>query len=166
MVMAKEMSRIERDALVEAIGVAVQRWQDATETFDQAVGQFHDLASAERRCLSFVSLGPQTASAIARETALTPAAVTALIDRLEARKLVRRRPDANDRRKVLVEATNKTRELIRSTYLPMAQAGARMLASYSIEELTAIRRFVEDALALQQRMTARLLERERRKVRG
>ena len=61
---------------------------------------------------------PQTASAIAKETTLTPAAVTALIDRLEARKLVLRHPDASDRRKVLVEATDKTRELIQVTYTP------------------------------------------------
>src|SRR5262245_51605285 len=140
------MSKAERDRLVEAIGVAVQRWQDATETFDETVGQLYSLASADRRCLSFVSLGPQSASAIAKETALTPAAVTALIDRLEARKLVRRRPDASDRRKVLVEATQKTRELVRDAYLPMAQAGAQMLAGYRTEELEAIRRFVEDAL--------------------
>src|SRR5262245_66087965 len=125
------------------------RWQDATETVDEAVGDLYDLTGADRRCLSFVSLGPQSASAIAKETALTPAAVTALIDRLEARRLVQRRADPHDRRKVLVEATDKTRELIRSTYLPIAHAGTKMLGRYSIAELTAVRRFVEDALALQ-----------------
>ena len=105
------------------------------------------------------------ASAIAKETTLTPAAVTALIDRLEARNLVRRRRDTHDRRKVFVEATDKARELIRATYMPTAQAGAKMLASYSLAELTAIRRFIEDALVLQQRMTAKLLEREHKKLR-
>jgi DNA-binding MarR family transcriptional regulator len=117
------------------------------------------LTSADRRCLSFVNFGPQTASAIAKETAVTPAAVTALIDRLEKRQLVERRADANERRKVLVEATDKTRTLVRATYLPIAQAGAKMLSRYSIAELTAIRRFVEDALALQQQITAKLIER-------
>src|ERR1700682_5816702 len=98
------MSSGKRDELVTAIGVAIMRWQDATEAFDEAVGRLHDLNSADRRCLSFVSLGPQTAGAIAREAAFPPAAVTSLIDRLETRKLVHRRPDASDRRKVLVEA--------------------------------------------------------------
>jgi DNA-binding MarR family transcriptional regulator len=135
--------------------------QDATEAFDDAVGQLHDLNSADRRCLSFISQGSQTASAIAKETALTPAAVTALIDRLAARGLVRRRPDASDRRKVLVEATEKTRNLILKTYAPTARAGAALLAGYSLEELATIRRFLEEALALQQRMTKALLERER-----
>ena len=160
------MSSGKRNELGAAIGVAVMRWQDATQAFDEAVGQLYDLNGPERRCLSFVSLGPQTASAIAKETALTPAAITALIDRLEARKLVQRRPDARDRRKVLVEATDKTRELIRDTYLPTAQAGAKLLASYSVEELTAVKRFLEDALDLQQRMTVKLSDRGQRKPRG
>jgi DNA-binding MarR family transcriptional regulator len=77
-------------------------------------------------------------------------------------KLVQRRSDASDRRKVLVEATDKTRELIRGTYVPIAQAGVKMLASYSVAELTAIGRFVEDALVLQQRMTTKLLERKQK----
>ncbi len=145
---------------MNAIGQTIMRWQDATEAFDDAVGQPHDLNSADRRCLSFVSQGPRTASAIAKETALTPAAVTALIDRLEARGLVHRRPDASDRRKVLVEATDKTRDLILATYAPTARAGVEFLAHYSLKELATIRRFLEEALALQQRMTAALVERE------
>jgi DNA-binding MarR family transcriptional regulator len=159
------MSSSERDALVAAIGLAIMRWQDATETFDETVGDIHDLAGAERRCLGFVSLGPQSASGIAKHTALTPAGATALIDRLEARGLVRRRPDPGDRRKVLVEATEKTLTLVRRTYRPTAEAGAKLLASYSLAELTAVRRFVEDALALQQRMTAALRAREWKKPR-
>jgi DNA-binding MarR family transcriptional regulator len=160
------MSSGEKDKLIETIGVTIMRWQDATEAFDETVGELHNLTSADRRCLSFVSLGPQTASAIAKETALTPAAVTALIDRLEVRKLVRRRSDASDRRKVLVEATDKTRELIRGTYMPIAQAGVKMLAGYSIAELTAIRRFLEEVLVLQRRMTAKLFERVQKKLSG
>src|SRR6478736_6707942 len=84
-------------ALVEAIGNVVVRWQDATQKYDEAVGEIYGLGPAERLCLSFLWPGPQTASAIARETRLTPAAVTSLIDRLESRGYVRRTPDSNDR---------------------------------------------------------------------
>jgi DNA-binding MarR family transcriptional regulator len=146
-----------RKELVNAIGVTITRWQDATEAFDEAVGRKFGLNSAERRCLSFVAQGEQMPSAIAKETVLTPAAVTALLDRLEARDMVKRRRDNNDRRKVLVEATDKTRELARGTYGPIAEAGAEMLARYSIDHLTVIRRFLEDALALQRRMTETLV---------
>jgi DNA-binding MarR family transcriptional regulator len=159
------MSSSKRDELVTAIGVATMRWQDATEAFDDAVGRLHGLNGAELRCLSFVSQGPQTATAIANETALTPAAVTALVDRLESRGMVRRRRDASDRRKVLVEATDKTRQFVRNVYAPIAHAGAELLGRYSIDELTAVRRFLDDALALQRGMTRALVEREQKKPR-
>ena len=159
------MSNRKRE-LITAIGLATMRWQDATETFDDTVGRIHDLGSAERRCLSLVSQEPQTAGAIAREIALTPAAVTALIDRLESRGMVHRRRDTSDRRKILVETTDRTRQLVQKTYGPIAKAGAELLARYSIDELTAIRRFLEDAFALQRRMTEALVERERRNSRS
>jgi hypothetical protein len=73
--------------------------------------------------------------------------------------LVRQRPDTRDRRKVLVEATDKTHDLILETYAPTARAGLELLASYSLDELATIRHFLEEVLALQQRMTAVLLER-------
>jgi DNA-binding MarR family transcriptional regulator len=159
------MSTRKRDELMQAIGLAVMRWQDATETFDVTVGELNDLNSADRRALSLISQGPQTASAIAKGVALTPAAVTALIDRLEHRRLLHRRPDPDDRRKVVVDLTDKARALIGGAYGPIVRSGAEMLGRYSIQDLTVIRRFVEDALALQQRMTEELIARERNKPR-
>jgi DNA-binding MarR family transcriptional regulator len=159
------MSSHRREQLVKAIGLAIMRWQDATETFDETVGELHDLNSADRRALSLISQGPQTASAIAKETALSPAAVTALIDRLEKRKLVQRRADASDRRKVLVEATDKARVLIVGSYGPIARAGAELLGRYSIRELIVISRFLDEALALQGQMTDALIARERQNPR-
>jgi DNA-binding MarR family transcriptional regulator len=159
------MSSRRREQLVKAIGLAIMRWQDETETFDEKVGELHDLNSADRRALSLISQGPQTASAIAKETALTPAAVTALIDRLEKRKLVQRRADASDRRKVLVEATDKARVLIAGSYGPIARAGAELLGRYSTRELIVISRFLDEALALQKQMTDALIARERQNPR-
>ena len=96
-----------------------------------------------------------------RSNRWTPAAITALIDRLEARGLVRRTADAADRRRVLVEATARAQALIEACYTPTARAGAEMLGAYGVEELQAIRRFLTDALALQTRMTEDLMARDR-----
>jgi len=52
------------------------------------------------------------ATRLARETDLSSGAMTNRIDRLEARGLVRRRPDRNDRRGVNVSLTAKGRKLI------------------------------------------------------
>jgi DNA-binding MarR family transcriptional regulator len=155
MVEIKSSSR-NRDEIALAITRAVMRWQDATQDFDEAVGKRLDLNLAERRCLSFLHDGPQPAGAIAGATALTPAAVTALIDRLEARGYVARRRNAEDRRKVMVEMTEKARAAAARYYGPIAEEGARFIATFSKDELTAVERFLTGAIDMQERHLAEL----------
>ncbi|MBN9362993.1 MULTISPECIES: MarR family transcriptional regulator [unclassified Devosia] len=142
--------------LVQRLGTLIVRWQEATQRFDEEVGAMFQLGPAERLCLSFLTSGPQTASAIARATRLTPAAVTSLIDRLEARNFVRRRADPHDRRKVLVEAAEATAAVIEKAYAPMAIAGAASLGRRSIEELRLLTEVIEEVLAIQEQMTEQL----------
>src|SRR6185369_8080521 len=150
-------------ALIEALGNVVVRWQDATQKHDEAVGEIYGLGPAERLCLSFLWAGPQTASAIAREIRLTPAAVTALIDRLEKRGFVHRKADPDDRRKVLVEAAEETRKVTAEAYLPLRDAGAESLAKYSEAQLQVVADVLADSLRIQEEMTRRLLERHGKK---
>lgn len=145
-----------RAKLVDAIGFAISRWQDAVEDFDNVVGSLYGLSGSERRCLSLVSHAPQPASVIARETNLTPAAVTTLVDRLEARRFVRRQSDAADRRKVLVAPDERTAELVAHAYRPVFEAGAALLAAYATEELALVLRFIHDVEELQKNQTQRL----------
>ena len=151
------MSSLSKDDLISQLGGLVMRWQDASQRYDEAVGARWRLNASERLCLSFLMQGPQTASAIAAETRLTPAAVTALIDRLTERGFVRRRPDATDRRKVMVEAAEAAHALAAEAYGPPQVAGAAMLAQYSPAELAIFIRILEDTIALQQRLTQDLV---------
>lgn len=147
------MSRAE---LTKALGWAISRWQDAVEDFDGAVGEMYDLSAAERRCLATISHGPQPANVIARNTNLTPAAVTTLIDRLEKRGFVRRQPDPTDRRRVLVTAGAKTEEMTAQAYHPVFKAGAALIADYSLEEIRMILQFMEEVERMQNEQTRRL----------
>ena len=137
----------------------IVRMQDGTQRYDEAVGEVYGLGSAERLCLSFLLEGPQTASAIARQIRLTPAAVTALIDRLEARGYVRRKPDPTDRRKVFVAMAEATLKLAREAYLPLQEAGAVNLGRYTEAELKLFVKFLGDSIAIQERLTREFLER-------
>src|SRR5919109_2714716 len=148
-----------RSKIVEAIGRAVMRWQDATQAYDEAVGEILELNTAEQRCLSFLYAGPQPAGAIAAATSLTPAAVTALIDRLEARGFVRRMRSTEDRRKVMVETTDKAHEVTARYYRPIAEEGTRFLQTFSEDELQAILRFLNGAIELQEKHLGRLTAR-------
>ncbi|QKC80760.1 MarR family transcriptional regulator [Mesorhizobium sp. NZP2077] len=145
-----------RNAMTTAIGLAIMQWQDATQAYDDAVGMRLGLNMAERHCIGLLHGGPQSAGAVATATGLTPAAVTALIDRLEARGLLTRTRSVEDRRKVVIEATEATRELSARYYGAIAQEGEKVIASFSYDELATISRFVNAALDLQRAQLARL----------
>ena len=151
------MSSSNKDQLVAELGGLVMRWQDASQRYDEAVGERWDLNASERLCLSFLMHGPQMASAIATETRLTPAAVTALIDRLARRDFVRRKPHPSDRRKVMVELASAAYELAEQAYAPLRVAGAQMLAKYTEAELASFAGMLVDSIVLQQQMTAQLV---------
>ncbi|WP_041163973.1 MarR family transcriptional regulator [Mesorhizobium opportunistum] len=145
-----------RKAMTAEIGLAIMQWQDATQAYDEAVGVKLGLNMAERHCLGLLYGGPQSAGAIATATGLTPAAVTALIDRLEARGLLTRTRSLEDRRKVVVEATEATRDLSARYYGAIAREGEKVIAAFSDAELATISRFVNAALDLQRDQLARL----------
>jgi DNA-binding MarR family transcriptional regulator len=88
---------------------------------------------------------------------MTPAAVTALLDRLEERDLLTRRPDPKDRRRVMVEATRKAQALIEQAYGRIQQEGGQLLLRYPAGDRAVIFRFLNEAVDLQLRMTREFL---------
>lgn len=72
------------------------------------LGEFDVLAALRRAGPPF----RRTPTALARAGLLSSAAMTNRLDRLEARGLVRRRPDPGDRRGSLVELTARGRRLV------------------------------------------------------
>jgi len=150
-----------RNGLLDAVEHAVMRWQDETQAYDDAVGEMSGLSLGERRCVSMLHNGPQTAGTLATVSGLTPAAVTALTDRLEARGLVRRRRDPDDRRKVIVEATDETQRMCEFYYGEIAREGRRRLQAFSDAELGTVLEFLTSAADLQREQLARLHPRGR-----
>ena len=140
-----------RAKMMGEIGSTVMRWQDETQAYDEAVGERLALNAAERRCLGFLHGGPQPAGAIAAAIGLTPAAVTALVDRLEARGLLTRKRSEEDRRKVIIEGTAKTARISEDYYGSIARDGIGVLEAFSNDELATILRFMQAALELQRR---------------
>jgi MarR family 2-MHQ and catechol resistance regulon transcriptional repressor len=60
--------------------------------------------------------GPQPVNIIGRKVLLTSGSITAAVDRLESRKLVRRTADLNDGRSRIVELTETGRRLIERAF--------------------------------------------------
>ncbi|NUV66169.1 MarR family transcriptional regulator [Streptomyces sp. CAI-121] len=91
--------------VVELIGTVVARYH---EEYDRAAAE-HSLTGAQARVLGLLSLAPLPMRKIAVRLKCEPSNVTGIIDRLEARGLVERRPDPADRRVKLAAATDQGR---------------------------------------------------------
>ena len=70
---------------------------------------------------ALLHLGPQTPSALADKVGLTSGSITAALDRLEARNLVARRANPDDRRSRIVELADEGRALIEPAYASHAR---------------------------------------------
>ncbi|MYV70621.1 MarR family transcriptional regulator, partial [Streptomyces sp. SID2131] len=91
--------------VVELIGTVVARYY---EEYEQAAAQ-HSLTGAQARVLGLLSLEPLPMRRIAQKLKCEPSNITGIVDRLEARGLVERRPAPDDRRVKLAVPTDEGR---------------------------------------------------------
>ena len=120
--------------VVELIGAVVARYH---EEYEEAAAK-HALTGAQARVLALLSQGPTPMRRIAHRLKCEPSNVTGIVDRLESRGLVERRPDPADRRVKLAAATEagqETAERLRRS-LDFAR---EPLAELSEEERTVLR---------------------------
>jgi len=137
--------KISRAELVEELNQAIQRQGTLTVLFTHAIAQHIGLSATEFEfCDVLRHEGKRSAGELAKLCGLSSGGVTGMVDRLERAGMVRREPDAKDRRKVLVEAIhNRAKEqTIRDLYSPLARAFYELMDSYSEDELVLILDFV------------------------
>jgi DNA-binding MarR family transcriptional regulator len=140
------MSRQSRkEGLGDRLGDLVRESQRGTDITDDLLCQLLGINRSDSRCLDILDQrGQMTAGALAQESGLSTGAITAVIDRLEKAGYAQRVADPADRRRVLVELTEKARaagyELMAG---PMIEAGERLLDRYSEAELELMIDFME-----------------------
>ena len=140
-----------RGNLVGALGLAMQRYQRSVQAFDDAVGGRLGVGPADLRCLDWLADGPKTAGELARATALTPAATTALVDRLARKGLVERYRSDEDRRQVLVRMTEQGVRETMQFYGPLVEEGQHVFDELSDGELRLMRGHLETITELTDR---------------
>ena len=145
-----------RDHLVGGLGTAMQRYQRSVQAFDDAVGRQLGLGPADLRCLDWLADGPKSAGQLAVATALTPAATTALVDRLARKGLVERYRGEEDRRQVMVRMTDTGVEQTMRFYWPLVEEGQEPLHRFSDRELRLMTRHLEAITELTDRHRARV----------
>jgi DNA-binding MarR family transcriptional regulator len=149
----------DRDELIEEVRDAFRLNGQASDAMDQAAAEFLGIHRTDGRLLDVLQMaGRMGAGELARAGHLSPAAVTAALDRLERAGYVRRVGDANDRRRVLVELTERMHALTGELYGPLAAAGDQLLRGLTEEQLTMMRDVLREAARLQLEQAARVGE--------
>ena len=152
------MSRQSKEQLIEELGLAVRAAQAAVDEMDEAASRALGINRTDARCVDIVMReAPVTAGRLAKESGLTTAAVTSVLDRLEAAGYVTRTRDTADRRRVLVEPTELIEQRARELWGPMGEFRDE-LSNYTMEQLEVLRDFHLRARELNQRTAAKVRE--------
>src|SRR3954447_12920740 len=84
---------------------------------------------------------------LARGLMLSSAGITSRIDRLERRGLVRRLPDPDDRRGVIVELTDEGAKLVDAAVVAVAESDRQLLARLDADEMGQLQALLRKLLA-------------------
>jgi DNA-binding MarR family transcriptional regulator len=158
--MSREASP-ERLQLYAELSDEVRANQRATDVVDDLLCLLMGINRSDARCLDVLDQhGSMSAGDLAEASRLTTGAITAVIDRLERAGLARRVADPSDRRKVLVELTEKAFELSNELMVePMRQQYTPMADDYSEDDLRLILDFTRRGREIQERHAEWLRER-------
>lgn len=137
-------SREKYIALVERLIAAARGSQSANDMLDDAVSNLFGSNRTDARCADFLQrFGSMSAGELATRSGLSTGAVTSVIDRLEEAGIARRVRDKKDRRKVFVELTDYTNQVLAEIFSPMGHAFGGAMKDVSMSELRAISEYLE-----------------------
>src|ERR1700739_3154860 len=135
-----ETQRAERAELELTFANALRGTGSLMTLMTQAAADRIGINATDLNCLNILSFrGHMTAGELARETGLTTASITGVVDRLEEAGYVTRVRDPRDRRRVVVTLVlDRGMRDVAPWSLPMMRAWRQMAARYSDDELRLI----------------------------
>jgi len=127
------------EAIEERILRALRKISRAIDLYSRKLASRHQLTGPQLVCLGHVAReGPTTPSELAREVALSQATVTGILDRLEAKGLITRARNPEDKRRVILQTTEAGRRLAAAAPSPLQETFAWKLRALSGDEQEAI----------------------------
>jgi DNA-binding MarR family transcriptional regulator len=153
------MAKDSKKDLIAQITLEVRMDQNRTYEFDDAATGLLGINRTDLRCMDILGMrAPLTAGQLAEATGLTTGAVTAVIDRMESAGWVRRLRDSTDRRRVLVEPTEKAFRESARIWGPVGQDFERLMSRYSADKLRVILDYLRQGAELDAKHLARVKE--------
>ncbi len=125
--------------LTGSILLSLRRITRAIDQHNKQLSDHFKLTVPQLVCLRHLELqGAGTPGELARAVFLSQATVTGIVDRLEAKGLVRRERHASDRRKQIITLTHSGHELAQNMPWPLQERFAQALAALDCNELELI----------------------------
>lgn len=139
--------RTERNRLLRRVGLELGRELATTSLFfHTSLAEKLGLNATDTRCIDILSRSastPMTAGALTEATGLTTGAITGILDRLERAGFVKRKKDANDRRKVLVELIPDEAARLGRLYEGLGARMEKLALRYTVVELQLLEGFLD-----------------------
>jgi DNA-binding MarR family transcriptional regulator len=132
--------------LVTSVISSLRALSAETDRLDDVAARRYGLNRTDMRALEIIGReGPMAPTELARLLGFTTGGVTTVIDRLERAGYVRRRPDQTDRRRLVVEVTDATRQQDAELFGDLVRRTRAFAQSYSDDQLRIIQGFLEGA---------------------
>ena len=149
---------VERRRLEGEFLLAIRQAGSIMQLLGQVSADRIGINATDLNCLNLVALtGHMTAGDLAKQTGLSTASITGVLDRLEEGGFVRRVRDPHDRRRVIVELGGGPglRE-VGHTFGPVVKAWRAVAADYSDDELRLLLEFQGKLEEIMRNQLARL----------
>lgn len=146
-----------REDLKKRVMMAARENGISTVLFRNAIGRKLGLNTTESDCLSLLATrGVSTPTELSRYAGLTSGSTTTMLDRLERAAFIKRLPNPNDRRGVLVEIDKKWSKTAAPLVAGVQKAHQELLNTYTDDELSTIADFLQRFTANIQRQTSHI----------
>ena len=135
----------ERHQQVDRVMATIRANADQSARLDILGAARFGINRTDARAIELLSrLGPMTAKQLSVHLGMTTGGVTTVIDRLEKAGYVRRRDDANDRRRVLLETTDLHERREREIFGALLSRTLGVVSAYDERQLELIGQFLEE----------------------
>jgi DNA-binding MarR family transcriptional regulator len=136
----------------------VRKFTRSTLLHQHVIAQAIGLNVTDAECIDFLQEagGSCTAGELAKATRLTTGAITNVIDRLEKAGFVKRSPNPNDRRKVMVNFVPQKHTPAKIHYVALAQQVQALLTNYNVAQLELLAGYTQAMAGIYQNEVAKI----------
>lgn len=135
---------------------------DATLRLHQTIARSAGLTGTDHKYLGMLTRhGPMTAGELGRHSGLTSGAVTGLVDRLEAKGLVARHADPDDRRKItIVPNAANIQKLLGPSSTKLERRIVSHVKKMSERDAAVVEKYLRETIAILNELSASFAESE------